>query len=94
MPDNEVIIVDETDEENQELSPEEFEELQRKERLKKFLKPKKKYNTSRWYYASKFINVMGILGIMLGMLLENGTIAAISLGVLFISSIINYVCFK
>ena len=93
MADKRVIIVDETEEEK-ELSLEELEELQRKERLKKLFKPVKKYNTSVWYYVSKIINILGISGIMLGMLLENGFIAAISLGIIFVSTILNYVCFK
>lgn len=93
MTDKNVFIIDET-EEDKELSIEEFEELQRKERLKKLFKPRKKHNTSLWYYTSKIINILGIFGIMLGMLLENGLIAAISLGIIFISTILNYVCFK
>lgn len=93
MADKNVIIIDETEEEK-ELSIEEIEELQRNERLKKLFKPRKKYNTSVWWYASKIINIIGILGIMLGMLLENGLIAAISLGVILVSTILNYACFK
>ena len=92
MADKNVIIVDETEEE--ELTLEELEELQRKERLKKLFKRKKKYNTSAWYYATKVINVLAVLGIMVGMLLENGMIAAVSLAIIFISSILNYVFFK
>ena len=92
MADKNVIIIDETEE--KELTSEEIEELQRNERLKKLFKSRKKYNTSVWWYASKIINIIGILGIMLGMLLENGLIAAISLGIILVSTILNYACFK
>ncbi len=92
MADKNVIIVDET--EDEEMSLEEIEELQRKERLKKLFKTKKKYNTSAWYYASKIVNILAVLGIMLGMLLENGMIAAVSLAIIFVSSILNYIFLK
>ena len=47
MADNKVIIVDETSDEERELTPEELEELQRNERLKKIFKTPKRRNTSK-----------------------------------------------
>ena len=94
MADKNVIIIDETVDEAIELTPEEIEEKLRNERLKKHYRKNKKYNNSLWNNISKCVNVVGILGIMIGMLLENGLIAAISLAVIFVSSIVNYVFFK
>lgn len=94
MPDNKVIIVDETIDEEQEFSQEELEEIQRNERLKKLFNKRKKYNGSVWYYASKIANSLAILGIMIGMLLESGGVFTVCLVIMLISSIINYIFYR
>lgn len=89
---NNVIIIDENaEDEATELSQEELEEMQRNERLQKIFKKRKKRNTTIWSNLSIITNVMGLFGIMVGMLLENGMIAAVCLAVILISSIVNYI---
>lgn len=89
---NNVIIIDENSEaEVTELSQEELEEIQRNERLQKILKKRKKRDTTIWSNLSIIINIMGLVGIMVGMLLESGVIAAICLAIILISSIVNYI---
>lgn len=93
--DDKIIIIDESNEEETlQLSPEEIEEMQRNERLKKIFKKKKKYNTTIFSNLSKIINVVALFGIAVGMLLESGIIAAVCLGVIFVSCIANYIFFK
>lgn len=94
MADKKVIIVDETVDEEQELTEEEFEEIQRNERLKKLFKSRKKYSGGFWYYLSKVTNALAILGIMIGMLLESGSVFTVCLVIMLISSIINYIFYK
>ena len=94
MADNKVIIVDETSDEERELTPEELEELQRNERLKNIFKTPKRRNTSKLYYLSKVVNIVGLLGIMIAMLLESGGVFAIFFVLILISCIVNYVFLK
>lgn len=94
MSDKVIIIDEEADDEFLELSPEEIEEIQRNERLKKIYKKRKKYNTDIWNNVSKIVNVIGLFGIAIGMLLESGMIAAVCLGIIFISCIVNYIFLK
>ncbi len=94
MSDKKVIIIDETADDEKEFNQEEFEEIQRNERLEKIFKAQKRFNGGFWYYCSKVTNILAILGIMVGMLLESGEIFTVCLIVMLISSIINYIFYK
>ncbi len=87
MADKEVIVIDETEEET--LTVEEIEELNREKRLKKLFKTKNS-NHPRILIASRVANVIGIFGIMFSMLTVSGTALVISLSILLISTIVNY----
>ena len=103
MADNGVIVLDETDDnekkkvivldesgEETELSPEELEERERAERLAK-LKKGRKFRTDKWALAMKALIICGLAGIMLSMLLQSGVGIAVSLALIFVCEILNYV---
>lgn len=88
MSDKNVIIIDETEEEN--LTPEEIEEIERKERLKKIFKTKKSSSHPKILLTTRIASVVGIFGIMFSMLTVSGTALVVSLLILLISMIVNY----
>lgn len=92
MADKKVIIVDETEENEQTV--EEFEELERNERLEKLKKPSLPVKMPYMLIASRITNVIGLLGIMFSMLTVNGTALVVSLVILLLSTVVNYVFFK
>lgn len=102
MADNGVIVLDETDDkkekviildesgEETELSPEELEERERAERLAK-LKKVRKFSNDKWALAMKVLIICGLAGIMLSMFLESGIGIAVSLALILVCEVLNYV---
>ncbi len=94
MADKNVIIIDETNDEFQDLSVEEIEELERNERLKKIKKPSINFRMPYVLVISRITNIIGLLGIMFSMLTVSGTALVVSLLILLVSTIVNYIFFK
>ena len=92
MQDKKVIILDETN--DNEYSIEELEELERNQRLNKLKKPTLNVKMPYMLAISKIGNVIGLFGIMFSMLTVSGTALIISLVILLISTIVNYLFFK
>lgn len=103
MADNGVIVLDETEENKEEkviivdesgteteISPEELEERERAERLAK-LKKTRKFSSDKWALAMKVLIICGLAGIMLSMFLESGIGIAVSLALILVCEILNYV---
>ncbi len=90
--DKKVIILDETEDNEQTI--EELEALERKERLEKLKKPNIYAKMPYMLIISRITNVIGLLGIMFSMLTVNGTALVVSLIILLISTIVNYLFFK
>lgn len=87
-----VKIVDETVEE--ELTPEELEELERRERLKKLTR-KKKSAAPWWGQVVKGFIVLGVIGILCaGLFFQSGTMMAISLAVTIAAGAVSYFFFR
>lgn len=94
MADNNVIIIDETEEDAKNLSMEEIEDRQRKERLEKLKKTKFYVKIPYVLTISRITNIIGLLGIMFSMLIVNGTALVVSILILLVSTIVNYLFFK
>ena len=94
MADKDVIIIDETKDEKQELSIDELEQQNRAERLKKALKVPKLKNTNLILVLSRLANVFSLLLMVLSMLAENGDIFALGFIVFLIGSTVNYFFYK
>ena len=89
MDNKDVIIVDENEDS---LSQEEIENINRTEHLKKLTK-KSKLNSRLYSLLFKVIAILGLAGIFIAMLIESGTLIAISLGIAALSAAISYFFF-
>lgn len=94
MPDNKVIIIDETKDDAEELTPEELEERSRKERLAKLINIKHRKHDSIYLKLCKIGCIVGLFGIMLSMLLVSGVALVVSLILLLVCGSINYIFYK
>lgn len=94
MSDKKIIILDENVDENVSMSVEEIEEAARKERLGKISKPGFSFNVPYVLVISRITNIIGLFGIMFSMLTVNGTALVVSLLILLVSTIVNYLFFK
>ncbi len=91
--DEKVIIVDETKDDDKELTEEDLEEIERQQRLS-IIKKMERNVPSIVPLIIKVIMILGLFGIMLAMLLQSGVILCVSLIVIFCDAIVNYIFFR
>lgn len=80
---NKVIIIDEADDEVSEIDAEELEKIARDERLSKLRKKGKKKHSNA-YKNARITAIVGLGVMFLSMLLENGDMFLVALGIMVI----------